>query len=120
MTITQQELAHFSGTTQHYYLPNFPNYHYTDGIRYLIHNGATWLISDIFLYQRNPAIMKHLEQDYFQHWKLRVNEDNSATLSCDDGNGNIIKQWEIDYTDFPLSEIRFYLIDKVLMLPSEY
>jgi hypothetical protein len=44
----------------------------------------------------------------FQVWKLAVRPDRSATLTCDDGNGNIMFTKEIKYTDFPLDEITLY------------
>ena len=34
-------------------------------------------------------------------------------------NQEVLRQ-EIEYTDFPLSHIKLYLVEKVLMLPNEY
>ena len=119
MTITQQELVHFTGTNQYYYLPQFPEYRYTDGVRYLVHNGLPWLVNDIFLYQNHKAIQAYLKTDYFQHWTLTVKEER-GTLICDDGNGTEIYKKEGIGIYTPLPEISLYLIDKVLMLPSEY
>ncbi len=119
MAINTLDLAHFTGTTQYYYLPQFPDYRYTDGVHYLIHNGLPWLANDIFLYQNNQAIIEYLKTDYFQHWTLTVKEER-GTLICDDGNGKEIFKKEGIGVYIPLPEIRFYLIDKVLMLPSEY
>ena len=41
-------------------------------------------------------------------------------LTCDDGNGRVVYAKRIDYTDFPLPEIKLYFSDSVLMLPREY
>jgi uncharacterized protein DUF6876 len=39
----------------------------------------------------------------FQLWKLAVDLDrHTATLTCDDGNGNIVFSKQIEFTDFPL------------------
>ena len=63
------------------------------------------------------------QQDVFAGgpcWKLLVRPDQTATLTCDDGNGNIVYRKTIEHTDFPLDEIAFYFIDNVILLPSEY
>ena len=39
---------------------------------------------------------------------------------CDDGDGNVVYEKPIPFTDFPLSEITFYFTDDVILLPSEY
>ncbi len=119
MTITQQELAQFIGTNQYYCLPNFPDYRYTDGVHYLIHNGVSWLANDIFLYQNHKAIIEYLKTDYFQYWTLTV-KDKRGTLICDDGDGKEIYKKEGIGVYIPLPKISLYLIDKVLMLSSEY
>ena len=56
----------------------------------------------------------------FQLWKLSVNADRFAGLSCTDGNGTAISQEQIAYTNFPLSEIKLYVTNRTILLPSEY
>jgi hypothetical protein len=51
---------------------------------------------------------------------LTVNPDHTATLACDDGNGNIVFSKAIEFTDFPLLEIALYFTNKTILLPSEY
>jgi hypothetical protein len=51
---------------------------------------------------------------------LSVRADLTATLACDDGDGNIAFTKELEFTDFPLDEIRLYFTDNTLLLPSEY
>jgi hypothetical protein len=46
--------------------------------------------------------------------------DRAATLTCDDGNGNIVFTKKIEHTDFPLDEITLYFANNVIHLPSEY
>ena len=52
----------------------------------------------------------------YRHWRLAVNADQTATLTCDDGNDRVVFTKQIEYTDFPLPEIRFYFIDNTLLL----
>lgn len=53
-------------------------------------------------------------------WKLKVNEDRSANLVCDDGNDHIFYTKRITFTDFPLDEITLWFSDNTIVLPSEY
>jgi hypothetical protein len=55
-----------------------------------------------------------------QFWKLKVNEDRSAILTCERDNDDVALTQTIEFTDFPLSEVKFYLTHSVLMLPTEY
>ena len=90
---------------------------YTPGIRHLAERaGAYWLIDLIASRCRHPK----LAAEEFQVWKLTVHADRSATLSVEDGNEHELVKYTIHTTDFPLAEIRLYLIDGVLLLPSEY
>ena len=63
---------------------------------------------------------KRVAAEDFQVWKLAVQPDRSATLTCDDGNGNVVFSKKIEYTDFPLDEITLYFANNVIHLPSEY
>jgi hypothetical protein len=45
---------------------------------------------------------------------------HGITLTCDDGNGNIVFTKDIEHTDFPLDEITLYFTNNVIHLPSEY
>jgi len=42
------------------------------------------------------------------HYCQKVRTDHTATLSCEDGNGNTVFTKEIEFTDFPLDEITLY------------
>lgn len=111
----QSDLAHFTGT-ENWYKHWFGRGLYTNGVKYLADAaGAYWLIDAIMSWQ----ILEEVWVQPFQTWTLKV-EDKSGVLSCDDGDGNIIKVQEIDHTDFPMSEIKLWFVDGVLMLPSEY
>ncbi len=53
-------------------------------------------------------------------WGLKVNADQTATLTCGDGNGREVDAKRIEFTNFPEPGIRFYYADWVIHLPSEY
>jgi hypothetical protein len=79
--------------------------------------GAYWLLDEIALIQPYD---KNVAAEEFQVWKLTVRPDKTATLTCDDGNGNVVFSKEIPYTDFPLETITLYFANNVIHLPSEY
>jgi hypothetical protein len=133
----QQALASFSGT-EHYYQHPFGHFVYTDGVRYLAETaGAYWLLDAIASWQIDSAV----RAAPVQFWRLHVNPDRTAVLEAAeerDENGQplhaataadrnahrwtagpLVRQ-EIEYTDFPLPSIDLWLIDGVLLLPSEY
>ena len=109
-TLTEQELRQFTGTEQWYkhYLGGL----FTDGVKYMAGKaGAFWLLDVIFSYRRKEP---------FQVWTLKV-KDRVGVVTMREDTGQPVKvRQEIPYTDFPLAEIKLYLIDGVLLLPSEY
>jgi hypothetical protein len=110
------ELSQFTGTEQYFFNPLFPDYRYTDGIKYLAEQaGAYWMLDYIFSNQSSE-----LQHQPFQVWKLKVNKDESARIIVEDGNDNQLKAFKVPFTDFPLESIELWLVDKVLILPSEY
>jgi len=55
-----------------------------------------------------------------QFWRLTVNVDRSAVLSCERDQGDIAVTQELEFTDFPLPSITLYVQQGTLLLPSEY
>ena len=114
--LTQSQLEQFTGTEQYYFNPMYRWLRYTDGVRFMAQEGgAYWLLDAIASYKR---------QEPFQVWRLDVRSDGrirEATLTMreDSGQPELVRQ-EIEYTDFPLMQIELWLIDGVLILPSEY
>ena len=115
-TLNEEDLMNFTGTTQWYRHPLVRSVLYTDGVQHVAETGeAYWLLDEIALAQS----IKTIQAEEFQVWRLVV-ENGSGMLTCDDGNGRVVYAKRIDYTDFPLAEIKLYFTDSVLMLPREY
>lgn len=108
------ELAGFTGTENYY--KHFTGMLFTDGVKFLADKaGAYWLIDIVASYQCK------LKNIGFQLWTLKVNPDKTAIVTAkEDADMPILVTQEIQFTDFPLSEIELYCIDGVLILPSEY
>jgi hypothetical protein len=112
-------LAQFYGAETYYLLSINRNVRSTDGVKYLADNaGAYWLVDEIALPQ---PFIPNLKREPFQVWTLTVDRNqNCALLLCDNGNGRVLLTKEIEYTDFPLNEIKLYFADNVIMLTREY
>src|ERR1035437_5751422 len=116
--LSKSELAQFTGSDNWYRHTINRNVLYTDGAQHVAeHGGAYWLLDEIAIIQ---PYNKRVAAEEFQVWKLTVHPDRSATLTCDDGNDNIVFTKKIEYTDFPLDEITLYFANNVIHLPSEY
>lgn len=113
-------LLQFTGSTT-LYPESLRVINYTDGIKHLADEAeAYWLVDAIASHQTKKLLQNPNLQE-FQLWELKVNNDKSAILTCsEDSDCTAVISQEIEYTDFPLPEIKLYLIHKVLMLPSEY
>jgi hypothetical protein len=117
-SLNAADLAQFTGSEQWYRHGIVRDVLFTDGAKYVADaGGAYWLLDEIALAQRYE---KSVAGEEFQLWKLKVHSDRTATLTCDDGNGNVVFTKAIEYTDFPLPEIALYFINKTILLPSEY
>jgi hypothetical protein len=111
----KEELDQFCGT-EHYY-KHLYGIVYTDGVKFLADEcQCFWLISLVVSYQFEPKI----KAEEFQVYKLTVNADHSAKVEITDGNYKILATQEIEFTDFPLSEITLWFTNNVLYLPSEH
>jgi hypothetical protein len=117
-TLTAEALRQFSGSENWYRHSLNRKVLYTDGAQYLAENGgAYWLLDSIAIAQAHTEVVAAEE---FQVWTLKVNPDSTALLTCDDGNGHVVHDQSIPFTDFPLPEVKLYFCNDVIMLPSEY
>lgn len=111
-------LRQFTGTEFWYRHALARDVLYTDGARHVAeHGGAYWLLDEIALSQKSePALAK----EGFQVWTLKVAQDASGVLTCEDGDLREVYRKELIYTDFPLPEITLWFTNNVILLPSEY
>ena len=105
------DTSQFTGTSTWWRHPLNLNVTYTDGAKYVAEKaGAYWLLDLMAL---NPY------KSNFQCWKLSV-KDNVGIINIEDGDENPIADKTIEYTDFPSPGITLWLIDNVILVPSEY
>jgi hypothetical protein len=116
-TLRASDLARFTGSACWHRHPLHPAITYTDGAQYVAEaGGAYWLLDAIVSHQHDPKVRAQA----FQVWTLKVHEDRSAVLTCEDGDHGPVTSQPIAFTDFPLPEITFWLQNRVIFLPSEY
>jgi len=113
----EAELMNFTGTEEYHPHP-MSGLLFTDGVKFLaLRAGALWLIDIIGSHQ--PMCQKDRMLRDFQLWKLVVAEDKSGVVTCERDTDDLAIKQEIEYTDFPLKEIKLYVENGVLMLISE-
>lgn len=98
--------------TQEYHYVDFSKaagVYYTDGVKAMLRRcEAYWLLELICLYQ--PLCRRDESLCYMQFWTLRVNTiEGTAVLICERDTGDLAIQHGIEYTDFPLDEIKVWL-----------
>lgn len=120
--ITETDLHQFTGTSQYYlYLAGLK---LTDGVKFMAdEGGAYWLLDIIASYQTKQKI----RSEPFQVWELKLLPKDEATgrqpavvTMKTDTNRPLLVEQQIPYTDFPLDSITLWLVDGVILLPSEY
>ena len=116
----KQALRQFTGTEAWH--RHAPKVLLTDGTKYLAEEcGAYWLMD---------VIASHIQSvpkdETFTVAQLTVNPMNKAffTLADDSPATKIYANQSINHTDFPLDEVKLYVIREgdewVILLPSEY
>jgi hypothetical protein len=116
--LTAADLNQFTGSETWYRHGINRKVLFTEGAQFLAERGgAYWLLDEIALIQPHNKAVAAQE---FQVWKLKVNADRSAVLTCDDGNGNIVFTKRIPFTDFPLDEVTLWFANNTIYLPSEH
>lgn len=109
------DLEHFTGTETWFKMPGTP-FTYTEGVRHVFQSANAYWLRD----QLTPLCIKHRDVDFVMI-KLTVNDDNTAVITCQDGNRNDIgSPVRIGFTDFPAKEQIFWFTNNVLLLASEY
>jgi len=118
--INEADLTHFIGTNNYYEAMGL---YFTDGVKFIVDEcQCNWLIVALASHQQRCMQDEMLRG--IQFWTLEKGEGNEATLKCFRDTDDLAFQQEIPFTDFfkyfEGDSLKFYLSNKVLMLPSEY
>ncbi len=116
------ELKHFTGSDE-IYQHWISQMCYTEGIKHLANETDSYWLIDEIAFVILPRLLKE-NRDWFYSIELSTHSDQSAVMTVSNGNGNIYLKHLINWTDFPMETVHFYLCDSgdyyCLMLPSEY
>jgi hypothetical protein len=109
----KENLQQFIGT-EHYYKLGLYRTLATDGVFYFCKTAeAFWLFDEIAHFvtykTKEPFVTVIAESD-----------GRKGRITFEDGNYNKIGSKELDYTDLPEGEWKFFVTDNVVMLPNEY
>ena len=121
-TMTPEELssslAQFCGTEGYYKFSMLSPLVMTDGVKYLADNAKCyWLLDIIASYQRKCSRDPMLCD--MQFWTLRV-KNGKGFVICERDEGDVAISQAIPATDFPLPEIKIWVENGVVLLPSEH
>ena len=105
-----KDLNQYYGTEKY---TNVMGFNATDGVVYIMTNGYSWLVTDFL------AVAKFRDDITKDHVYVELILDGTVGLMVvKNRNGEIIYTQEYKYTDAKV-ELKFYLYDNVLLLPSE-
>ena len=109
-------IAHSIGTEKYY--KHFLGLLYTDGVKAVAAvAGCYWLLDIIASYQQQCQKDEKLRD--IQFWKLTV-RGSKGVVTCDRDEGDTAITQEIPFTDFPMDEFKIWVVNGVIILPSEY
>jgi hypothetical protein len=87
----------------------------TDGSKALADEfQCYWFLDIISSYQ------PQLQKEDFQVWHLKKYDDDSALVTCEDGNGKKLVSQVVDYTDSKATTATVWVEDKVILIPTEH
>lgn len=112
-TELKNNLQQFIGT-EYYHRLSILKVLATDGVKYFCEKAkAFWLFDEI------ASFITFKTKEPFVVAKV-TSKDNKATILFEDGDNKKLYEKKISYTDLPEGEWKFYAIDKIVLLPSEY
>lgn len=113
--IANDKYQQFNGT-DHYY-KHWLGFTYTDGVAQIAEDyGAHWFLDVIASYQCHHKVRCQLHQT----WILKRVKDDTFMVTCEDGNHNKVTSQKIEFSDFKDDLLTIWMINRVMLLPSEY
>ena len=125
--VTLPGLAHATGSINKYRYP-LGGFVFTDGVKYVMENGASWLVTDIFAQLAANPLLKGKDFLVINFVPLKRREDKPwldahAYVEYKTDDGKVVVKQEYVATDLVV-EVQFFYFDeevqKILILRSEY
>ena len=110
----ENNLAQFMGTEEHHRFSPLTKLVCTDGVMYLAENAGCFWLLDIL------ASVQSMDKIRREDMQVLIFNTGELTVRIEDGNKNVLYTQDIGFTDFPLDEITLWVMNNVVLLPSEY
>ena len=118
-TTLAEQLQNFYGTEEYHRLSLIPIVA-TDGVKYFADKGkACWAVDEVLMMYKELVLKGKISNGDFVVFKIK-SKNNKASIKAEDGDGGKLKSKNIQYTDLEEGEYKFYVLDEVILLPSEY
>lgn len=119
MTLAEK-LEGFYGTECYHRFNLFTPIVATDGVIYFAKEGnAFWALEQMVVMRMQLIEKGKIQRNEWLFFTITSN-GKKADIVVDDGNGNEYMKRHIAHTDLEAGEYKFYYMDNVLLLPSEY
>lgn len=116
----KRALRQFTGTEKYHshLYPGKSPILLTDGCAFIRDECKAWWLFDAILSYQCEKILRHVN---FQLWELRQSKkDLSWLLTCKkDSNLKPLISQVIEFSDYPLDYLKLYVIQGIVLLPSE-
>jgi hypothetical protein len=117
MTSANEKFGVGSNGSENFYTHRPSLILYSDAVRDMAEEcEAYWLIDLIVSHQSK----KDVNLERFQVWDLKRVKDHAYKIVATDGNHNEVASQKIPFSDFPFDTASIWLVDGVMMMPSEY
>lgn len=104
--------------SENFYRHPFSGLVFTDGISCLVcMANCMWLVDAIGSHQKR--CMKDESLRDMQFWTLKRVGDNKFDLICERDTDDVAFKQRIEFSNFPLDEIKLWVENNTLYLPSE-
>ena len=100
----------------------------TEGVKHLMDNGASWLVTDTVIFQQYKPALKNEPFLVCEFYKQDGSFEDGK-LKITDGNMKILFEYKYDFSSLPDGIYRFYIVKGgdssgnsfyTVMLPKEY
>lgn len=118
------EMTNLNDTAEFFVFTGTSGYHLylagavlTDGVKHLADEYQCYWFLDQIAERR----LGHPKES-FQVWSLKrtASGSNAFKITATDGNHNVLETIDIPFSDFKAGEVDIWVVDDVMLLPSEY
>ena len=118
--ITKEALRGFTGSMEFYSEPLFPGVKFTEGVKFLMDNGASWLVTDALAEMCYNLELKRMRPAFtvIKFDPFAADLEVTYEIECVDGKEvKLVRKYDITDLETP---VKMYFTDNTLLLNTEY